>query len=96
MKSIEFEGGIIQVDASIVAEGLGMMPPLLLELMREGTITSLCERGIEADHGRHRLTFFSGSRRFRLIVDASGAILQRSAIDYGGRPLPGSAHRPSR
>jgi Family of unknown function (DUF6522) len=94
VKSIEFEGGVIQIDASIVAEGLGMRPPLLLEQMREGTITSLCERGTEADHGRHRLTFFSGSRRFRLVVDESGAIVERSAIDFGGRPLPGSAHRP--
>jgi hypothetical protein len=94
VKSIEFEGGAVHVDASIVAEGLGMRPPRLLELMREGTITSLCERGIEADHGRHRLTFFSGSRRFRLVVDESGAIVQRSAIDFGDRPLPGSAHRP--
>lgn len=59
MAMIEFEEGAIQVDATIVAEGLGIEPSLVQERMREGTITSLCERGIDDDSGRYRLTFFS-------------------------------------
>ena len=91
---IEFENGEVRIDAAIVADGLGVTLALLQEGMRAGQITSLAERGIDADLGRHRLTFFSGHRRFRVVVDASGAILQRSALDYGEELLPKSVHRP--
>lgn len=93
MKSLEFEDGAIQIDATIVAKGLGVPPTLLLERLREGKITSVCERGIDADHGRYRLTFFSENRRFRLVVAESGAIIQRSTIDFGDLPLPNSTRR---
>jgi hypothetical protein len=56
--------------------------------MQAGKITSLSERGFDADLGRHRLTFFSKHRRFRLVIDDSGAIIQRSALDFGDAPLP--------
>jgi hypothetical protein len=96
MKSLEFEDGAFQIDATVVAKGLGIMPTLLMERLREGRITSLCERGIDADAGRYRLTFFSENRRFRLVVDESGSIVQRSTLDFGGRPLPPAVHRPGR
>lgn len=41
MKSLEFEDGAIQIDATVVAEGLGIMPPLLLEGM---AVTNLANR----------------------------------------------------
>lgn len=89
---VEFEDGAFSVDVSIVAEGLGMAPPLVLEGMREGRITSLCERGIDDDEGRYRLTFFSERRRFRVVVDRLGNVVQHLAIDFGdrGRPSPSS------
>ena len=96
MKPLEFEDGAIQVDATIVAAGFGITPTALLERLREGAITSLCERGIDEDRGRYRLTFFSQTRRFRLVVDECGAVVQRSAIDFGDMPLPASARRPGR
>jgi len=88
---IEFEEGALQVDATIVAEGLAIDPSLVQERMREGTITSLCERGTEEDEGRWRVTFFSASRVFRLVVDGRGAVIERSAIDFAGLPVPNSA-----
>jgi hypothetical protein len=94
MKPIEFENGEVQIDASIVAAGLGVTLPLLQEGMRAGRITSLAERGVDADMGRHRLTFFSEHRRFRVVVDASGAIIQRSALDFGDGSLPKSVRKP--
>ena len=94
MKPIEFENGAVQIDAAIVAEGLGLAPSLLRKEMRAGRITSLAERGIDADLGRHRLTFFSEHRRFRVVVDQTGAIIQRSALDFGDSALPKSAHKP--
>lgn len=95
MATIEFEEGAIQVDARIVAEGLGIEPSLVQERMREGKITSLCERGIDEDNGRYRLTFFSENRRFRLVVDERGNVVRRSAIDFSDRPLPASARKQS-
>jgi hypothetical protein len=94
MKPVEFRDGAVQVDASLIAEGLGIALPLLRKQMQAGEITSLSERGIGADGGRHRLTFFSGHRRFRLVVDESGAIIQRSALDFGNSPLPKSVRKP--
>lgn len=94
MKSIEFADGAVQIDASIVAEGLGIALPRLREGMRAGTITSVSERGVDADQGRHRLTFFSEHRRFRVVIDASGAIVQRSAVDFGDSTLPRSVRKP--
>ena len=93
MKPIEFENGAVQIDAAIVAEGLGLTPSLLRAEMRAGRITSLSERGVDADSGRHRLTFFSAHRRFRVVVDATGAIIQRSAVDFGQALLPKSARK---
>ena len=93
MKPIEFENGAVQIDAAIVAEGLGLTVSLLQEEMRAGRVTSLAERGLDTDRGRHRLSFFSEHRRFRVVVDETGAILQRSAVDFGEELLPKSAHR---
>jgi hypothetical protein len=94
MKPVEFRDGELQIDASVIAEGLGIAVPVLKQQMQAGEITSLSERGLDADLGRHRLTFFSKHRRFRVVVDDSGTILQRSALDFGASPLPDSARKP--
>ena len=94
MKPVEFENGAVQIDAAIVAEGLGLALHRLQQDMRDGRITSFAERGIDADSGRHRLTFLSEHRRFRVVVDATGAIIQRSAVDFEGSSLPKSVHKP--
>jgi len=94
MKPVEFENGTVEIDAFVVAEGLGIALPLLREQMRAGRITSVSERGIEDDGGRHRLTFFSEHRRFRVVVDESGTIIQRSTLNFGDSPLPKSVRKP--
>ena len=94
MKPIEFENGTVEIDASVVAEGLGIALPLLKTQMRAGKITSQSERGVDDDSGRYRLTFFSEHRRFRVVVDQAGAILQRSTLNFGDLPLPNSLRRP--
>ena len=78
---------------TVVAKGLGIVPTLLKQHLRDGKITSLCERGIDADAAGIGLTFFSENRRFRLVVDETGTIVQRSTLDFGHLPLPGSARR---
>lgn len=79
---IEFENGAIQVDAEDIAAGLRLTPDEVMQGFRTGAITSVCEKGLEEDTGRHRLTFYSSSRRLRLTVDAGGAILKRSSADF--------------
>lgn len=93
MTRVEFDADAIEVDAAIIAEGLAMTLPAFRTEMQAGRITSVVERGIDADHGRHRITFFSAHRRFRLIVDQHGLILQRSALDFGEAPLPDQVHK---
>jgi hypothetical protein len=78
----------IQVDASIVGESLGLEPFEVQSLMRERKLTSSCERGVDEDEGRYRLTFFLGSRRLRLIIDGAGQIIRRSLVDFGTAACP--------
>ena len=94
MAKIEFDEGTIQVDVAVVATGLKIDAALVQERMRDGRITTLCERGTDEDEGRHRLTFFSERRRFRIVVDQDGNLVESSAVDFGDRGLPASARRP--
>ena len=94
MPNIEFEDGAVQIDAAIVGEGLGIEPSLVQQRMREGKITGLCERGVDEDHGRYRLSFSSEDRSFRLVVDEAGNVLQRSSLDSSARPVPTPARKP--
>ncbi len=79
---IEFENGTIQVDAEDIAADLRLTPDEVMQGLRTGAITSVCEKGLEEDMGRHRLTFYSSNRRLRLTVDDRGAILKRSSADF--------------
>jgi hypothetical protein len=94
MKQVEFNNGLVEIDASVIAEGFGISPPLLKEEMRAGRITSRSERGIDDDSDRYRLTFFSEHRRFSLVIDEAGAIIQRSTLNFGDSPLPESIRKP--
>jgi hypothetical protein len=88
MHAIEIQDGVIQVDANIVGQHLGLKLFEVQKLMREGKLTSSCERGVDEDDGHYRLTFFHGGRRLRLIVDDAGRIIRRSLIDFGAKARP--------
>ncbi|MBB6357519.1 DUF6522 family protein [Aminobacter aganoensis] len=96
MTSIEFGDGEVLVDAAVIAKGLKLKAEAVQEMMREGCITSLCERGTGEDAGCFRLTFFTDNRRFRLVVNEAGRIIQRLGVDFGDRPMPASARIPGR
>jgi hypothetical protein len=91
--AVEVGDGTIEVEASVIADGLGLALPQFRKQMQAGKITGISERGIDEDRGRHRLTFFTKHRRFRLVVDESGTFLQRSALDFGDAPLPASVRK---
>lgn len=80
-----------EVDADLVAAAFGLGPAELREKMRTGEVTSLCEKGQDADAGRFRLTFRHAGRALRLIVDDEGHILTRATFD-----APRSARRANR
>ena len=90
MAIVEFEEGALRIDAAIIGRGLNVEPFLVQVRMREGKITVLCERGVDEDAGRYRMTFFHENRRFRLVVNEEGNAIQRSMVDFGDRPLPTS------
>jgi hypothetical protein len=96
MKTVEFEQGAFTVDADVVAAVLGIEPALVQPLMRDGKITSVCERGVGEDAGRYRLTFIHANRAFHLVVDEEGHVIERSTHDVGARggPIPGPKRKP--
>ena len=94
MKPVLLGDGDVEVEASVIAEGLDLSVLQLQLQMRAGQVTSLAERGTGEDAGRHRLTFFSDHRRFRIVVDERGAVIQRSAVRFGGAGLPPSVRKP--
>jgi hypothetical protein len=91
---IEFCDDTFVVDAALVGELLRVPASRVQTLMRAGSITSACERGVDEHAGEFRLSFFYRSRRARLSTDLQGRILRKSAVDFGGRPIPNAPHRP--
>ena len=95
MAIVEFGEGTLRIDACVIGRGLNVEPSLVQVRMRERKITVLCERGVDEDAGRYRLTFFYKNRRFRLVVDGEGNTVQRcSTVDFSDHPLPTSMRKP--
>ena len=66
----------IEVDSAMIAPGLGLEPEEFKRLLEAGKIRVLCERGTGEDDGSYRASYYLGDRRVRLLVDASGNLLQ--------------------
>jgi Family of unknown function (DUF6522) len=96
MSAVWFEDNGLSVDAAVIGRGLGMSPSAVQANIRAGKLTVLCERGVDEDQGRYRLTFFFENRRFRLVVDEKGNAIQRSTVDFGSREIPRSMRREQR
>jgi hypothetical protein len=92
---IELDQGTLSINAAIVAEGLGIEVATVHPLMRDGKITSLCERGVGRDSGRHRVTFFHGPRWFSLVIGSGGQVIGRATGEASDRaPRPLTQHPP--
>lgn len=65
----------IELDGARIAALLDLEVDAFRRLMADGKITTLCERGTGDDTGRWRATFWYGTRRVRLVVDARGRVL---------------------
>jgi len=82
----------IAVDAALIAARLGLDVPTFRALTDSGHIRVLCERGVGADAGRYRATFYHHRARARLTVDARGRLLDAEPA----APLPRTDARPPR
>lgn len=67
----------IEVDAASVASAFGLSLEAFREQMDSGGIRTLTERGVGSDLGHYRLSFWLGTRRFRMTTDADGHVLTR-------------------
>ncbi len=83
---VELSEDTFLVDAELIGELLRLEAARVPALMREGEITSACERGVDVHAGEFRLTFFYGTRRARLNMDSAGRILRKSVVDFGQNP----------
>jgi hypothetical protein len=92
LMQVEITDGDILVDAVLLGELLDIGPAEVSKLMRVHAITGRCERGVDANQGQYRLSFFYQNRRVRLSVDSSGHVLRRSIIEFGQQPLPRALH----
>jgi hypothetical protein len=77
---VVFEQDDIRVDATLIADAFRIPPQTVLERIRAGQITTLSERGVDADAGRFRITFVLGAGRLRLLIDAEGNVIERSLV----------------
>ncbi|MFZ2235059.1 MAG: DUF6522 family protein [Dokdonella sp.] len=62
----------IEIDAAIVADGLGLEVAGFRKLMQQGKVSVLCERGVGHDKGHYRASFYHEGKRVRLVVDGNG------------------------
>ena len=74
------ENGFV-VDAEVLADAFGIEAPQVQPRMQSGAITSRCEKGVDKDEGRWRLTFYHAGRALRLTVDQGGQVLGRARFD---------------
>ncbi len=62
----------IEVDAALIASGMGLDIAEFQRLMEQRKITVLCERGTGEDAGLYRASYYYKGRRVRLVVDIEG------------------------
>lgn len=80
---LERDGEGFCIDAGFLGDLFDMPAGGVQDLLRNGRITSLCERGEGDDAGRFRLTFTGENRQVKLETDVAGKVLRRSVINFG-------------
>ena len=62
----------LEIDGAMVARELGLETDQVRQLMADGKISVLCEKGTGEDSGTWRASFYHGKRRARFVVDSRG------------------------
>lgn len=68
---LEFRPSVV-LDATLVAEALGLPAQEVPAMVDDRRIGVLCERGTDEHAGLFRFTFYFRQRRFRLVTDRHG------------------------
>lgn len=76
----------VEVDAELIAPGLGLDVASFRRLMADQHIAVLCERGTGPDVGQVRGTFYYRGRRVRIVVDADGHPVGSAHLVADGQP----------
>ena len=63
IKRAEISASGFQLEADVVAAALRVGPDEIMAHIRDGSLTTRCEKGVDKDLGRHRLTFSSEAGR---------------------------------
>lgn len=71
------------IDAEDLAKHLKIEPQRVLDLMRDGAITSRFETGVDEHAGTHRLTFTYSGTKVRFTCDAAGNVLKTTRFSTG-------------
>ena len=69
----------VEIDATIIAAGLELAVARFRQLMEQGKVSVLCERGIGEDEGLYRASFYHGGKRVRLVVDSDGNLASQDS-----------------
>ncbi|MGE0061666.1 MAG: DUF6522 family protein [Xanthobacteraceae bacterium] len=75
-----------EIDAVLLGAAFDLTPEQVMRELRQGAITGRAEQGIDADAGRRRLTFFRGRKRVRFVLDAGGAVVQQTTLNFHEPP----------
>ncbi len=79
---VEIKGDEVTIDAQTLSKLFGNISPLRAqELIRDGKISILFERGIEEDRGRIRISFTYADEGVRLTCDSAGTILSAEKLE---------------
>ena len=62
----------LEIDGAMVARELGLETGQFRQLMADGKISVLREKGTGEDSGTWRASFYHGKRRARFVVDSRG------------------------
>lgn len=65
----------LEIDGARVAARVGLDVPAFRQLMDQGRIAVLCERGTGEDDGTWRATFYHGRQRVRFLIDRRGRVI---------------------
>lgn len=85
MTQVERDGSDFVVSATLLAQVFKVTEDRIRQAMRDGSLTSICEAGVDADAGRWRLTCRHAGRACRFTVDEAGTILSTSRFPVQAR-----------
>jgi hypothetical protein len=71
------------IEATDLGKLLDLDPADVIELMRDGAITSRFETGVDEHAGTHRLTFWYKQTRVRFTCDAEGTVTKTTRTTSG-------------